>query len=188
MPAPINTAVDAATEDTTTTTPPSSSWSSSTNWWIVVIIVLLSIAIVVVALLIAVWCRRIRRSGSIGVPTPVHTSGPFVTVSQVTMLMSCTMALMRLVYCSCAEPRLVFEPARTGSNRQYSHFRRNLRSSVVLLLRRDSVCCSTCIAISPSAVHCRKHVRATSIEDALGNQSHLYRKNCEVAVTSITLT
>ena len=96
MPAPINTVVEAATEDTTTTTPPSS--SSSTNWWIVVIIVLLSIAIVVVALLIAVWCRRIRRSGSIGVPTPVHTSGPFVTVSQVTMLMSCTMALMRLVY------------------------------------------------------------------------------------------
>ena len=93
MPAPMNTVVEAATEETTPMPPPS---SSSTNWWIVVIIVMLSIAIVVVALLVVVWYRRIRRSGSVGVPTPVHSSQPYVTVSQVTVLVSCTMSLSML--------------------------------------------------------------------------------------------
>ena len=46
--------------------------------------------------------------------------------------------IMRLVHRSCTELRRVCTPARTGSNRQYSHFRRNLSAPVDLLLRRGS--------------------------------------------------
>ena len=50
--------------------------------------------------------------------------------------------LMRFVQCSCARLRRVCAPTRTGSNRQYSHFRRNLSAPVDLLLRWGSACCA----------------------------------------------
>ena len=37
---------------------------------------------------------------------------------------------MRLVQCSCAGLRQVCAPAKTGSNRQYCYFRRNLSAQV----------------------------------------------------------
>ena len=55
---------------------------------------------------------------------------------------------MRLVHCSCVGLRRVCAPARTGSNRQFSHFRRNLSAPVYLLLRRSSAGCVRCVAIS----------------------------------------
>ena len=49
---------------------------------------------------------------------------------------------------SSAGLRRLWAPARTGRNRQYSHFRRNLSAPVDLLLRRDSTGCSWCVTIS----------------------------------------
>ncbi|KAI0213005.1 hypothetical protein LSAT2_002057 [Lamellibrachia satsuma] len=73
MPAPLSAVVAAAADGKS----PSSSSSSSVNWWVVVIIVLLLLAVLVAVLLIVVWYKRVRRSGSIGVPTPVHGSQPY---------------------------------------------------------------------------------------------------------------
>ena len=86
MPAPLSAVVAAAADGKS----PSSSSSSSVNWWVVVIIVLLLLAVLVAVLLIVVWYKRVRRSGSIGVPTPVHGSQPYVSqVSQVTHGIPC---------------------------------------------------------------------------------------------------
>ena len=49
---------------------------------------------------------------------------------------------------SCAELRRLWAPARTGSNRQYSHFQRNVSAPVDLLLRRGSAGCSWLVTIS----------------------------------------
>ena len=56
--------------------------------------------------------------------------------------------LMRLVHCSCAGLRWVCAPARTSSNRQYCHFRRNLSAPVDLLLRRGCASCAMYVAFS----------------------------------------
>ena len=54
---------------------------------------------------------------------------------------------MRLVHCSYAWPRRVYGPARTGSNRHCSHFRRNLSAPVELLLRRGRAGCARQVVI-----------------------------------------
>ena len=54
---------------------------------------------------------------------------------------------MRLVHFSCATLRWVCSPTRTGSKRQYSHFRRSLRGPVDLILRRCSAGCARYVAI-----------------------------------------
>ena len=43
--------------------------------------------------------------------------------------------VIRLVHCICSALRRVCAPAKTGSNRQYPHFRRNSSAPVDLLLR-----------------------------------------------------
>ena len=55
---------------------------------------------------------------------------------------------MRLAHCNCAGLRRFCAPFRTGSNRQYSNFRRNLSAPVDRLLRRGCAGCTWCIAIS----------------------------------------
>ena len=55
---------------------------------------------------------------------------------------------MRLVHCSCSGLRRVCAPARTGSNQQHSHFRRNIIAPVDIMLRRGSAGCARHVAIS----------------------------------------
>ena len=54
---------------------------------------------------------------------------------------------MRLGHCSCAGLRRVCATVRTGSKRQYSHFRLNLSAPVDILLRQGSAGCARYIAI-----------------------------------------
>ena len=56
-------------------------------------------------------------------------------------------ALLRLVHCICAGLRRVCAPARTGSNRQYSHFRPNLSAPVGL-------CCTEAAPVAPGTSIC----------------------------------
>ena len=49
----------------------------------------------------------------------------------------------------CARLHRVYAPARTSSNRQYVHVRRNLSAPLDLLLRRGNAGCARCVAISP---------------------------------------
>ena len=55
--------------------------------------------------------------------------------------------VMRIVHRSCSGLRRVSAPARTGNNRQYSHFRRKLSAPVDLLLRRGSAGCARYVAV-----------------------------------------
>ena len=78
--------------------------------------------------------------------------------------------LMRFVQCSCARLRRVCAPTITGSNRHYSHFRRNLSAPVSLLLRRGSAGCVCGVDI------CRRNQDATVPARGFNMLNHFLRR------------
>ena len=102
---------------------------------------------------------------------------------------------MRPIHCNCAELPRVCAPSRTGSNRHYSHFRRNFGAPVDLLLRGGSARC---------VVNSRRNQDVTSqrgfstcwifacVErswslSASGATDAASERDSEVAVTSVTM-